>query len=709
MTDADTRDASVAILDAIPAWVLVVDADMVVRFANRSYLDSQGTDFAGVSGRPLADVFLPGRTDTRGMIAAVRESLEVGGTPIVRYFAGIGLERALDLRVSRIRVFGGEHRLLVLHDVTEHWAAREAASRSKQKLEEIVNGMGASLVVLDSDLRVVWANRTFREWFGEIWGEKFDHALRGLILGGDTDPHRIFTEGEHVSKEWAHFTPAGEKRYYRNLILPGHDAKGELEELVLVTQDLTEVTLRAEQHRLLRELANLLQSTLDLDRLIYIILTCATAGHALGFNRAFIFLTKPEGHVVSGMMGVGPSSQEEAFTIWADLASSRKSLADLTADFEEFQSAGEGPLTKLVSGLHYDLSAPHAEREVIVRTVVEDETQLVRDSWKDARVTPEFRGLFPAREFVSVPLRAKGRVVGALLADNVYSRSPISADQVEILELFAAHAGLALDNSRTYEQLKESMQRVQEARDTAIQSERLATVGRLAAHVAHEIRNPLVTIGGFARSIRKKSKDASRVRTSAGIILEEVERLENILSGVMDFARPAKLEPIVYSVNDLVSRLVPKLEGEMQERGIEIVCELDPGVPSTSFDIAQIHQVLLNLVRNAADAYSDPDWVPDGEREKKIVIRTFRGEKTVVIEVCDFGPGVPEDLLPSLFEPFITRKVGGTGLGLAVVRKILLDHGGNVSVRSRPGEGATFVLELPLKPPAATLGNDDGN
>ncbi|MEN8151163.1 MAG: ATP-binding protein, partial [Planctomycetota bacterium] len=453
----------------------------------------------------------------------------------------------------------------------------------------------------------------------------------------------------------------------------------------------------------LRELANLLQSTLDLDRLIYIILTCATAGHALGFNRAFIFLRDPEGEVLSGIMGVGPSSQEEAFTIWADLASSRKSLADLTADFEEFRSAGESPLTRLVSGLQYHLAERDSEREVLVRTVVEDESQLVRDSWNDARVTPAFRGLFPAREFVSVPLRAKGKVVGVLLADNVYSRGPISSDQLEILELFAAHAGLALDNAQTYEQLKESMGRLREAQDASIQAERLATVGRLAAHVAHEIRNPLVTIGGFARSIGKKSTDASRVRTSAGIIMEEVERLENILSGVMDFSRPAKLEPIVYSVNDLVSRLVPKLEDEMKARGIEIVTELDPEVPKTSFDIAQIHQVLLNLVRNAAEA--GEEGAADAERAKTIVIRTLRTEDAVVVEVRDFGPGVPEDLLPSLFEPFITRKVGGTGLGLAVVRKILLDHGGDVKVRSRPGEGATFMIELPLKP---VTGGDGG-
>ena len=129
MPGEDIFWASLTILDALPAWVLVVDRDLVVRFANRSYLDAQDTDIEAISGRPLTEVFLPGRTDAEQVIAAVRESLDAdGAAPVVRYFAGMGLERALDLRVTRVEVFGGEHRLLLLHDVTEHWAAREAAS-----------------------------------------------------------------------------------------------------------------------------------------------------------------------------------------------------------------------------------------------------------------------------------------------------------------------------------------------------------------------------------------------------------------------------------------------------------------------------------------------------------------------------------------------------------------------------------------------------
>ena len=104
--------------------------------------------------------------------------------------------------------------------MSEHLRAREQIREENRKLEEIVDGMGASLGVLDRELKVVWSNRKFRDWFGEMWGRRFDHALRGLVLVGDTDPERIFTEPEHISKEWAHYSAGGDKRFYRNIILP---------------------------------------------------------------------------------------------------------------------------------------------------------------------------------------------------------------------------------------------------------------------------------------------------------------------------------------------------------------------------------------------------------------------------------------------------------------------------------------------------------
>jgi PAS domain S-box-containing protein len=685
---------NLAVLDAAPAWMLIVDSDLRLVFANQSYLAFRGRGSSDLVGRPLEEVLLPGMVEGRRTHDVVREAVgsgRPGSLATVRFRSGAGEERVADLKVSPFERSGERHGLVVMHDVSDHWWAREAIHQEKRKLEEIVNGMGASLAVLDKDLRVQWANRTFKKWFGEMWGERFELALRGLMLVGDTDPERIFTGHEHTSKEWAHYTERGDKRYFRNIVLPSHDTAGGLRELVLVTQDLTEVTLRAEQHQLLRDLANLLQTTLELDRLLYIILTCATAGHALGFNRAFVFLVDEERGLLRGRMGVGPASPKEAFALWAEMAGTKRSLADLTSDFEQFRSdEGKQTLTRLVEEVEYPL---RDSAEILARTVVENEPQLVRDAANDPRVTEAFRELFGAREFVSVPLASKARVVGVLLGDNVFSGRPISSDQVAVLDLFAAAAGLAVDNARTYAELKRSMERLEDAQEALIHSERLATVGRLAAHVAHEIRNPLVTIGGFARSILKWTEDTERVRSSAGIIYEEVLRLEQILSGVMDFTRPARLFRRTQPVNELVERLATKMGDEVKGHEVTLELDLAEDLPPCPVDAAQFTQVLVNLLRNAMESLATAGAM---EAERTITFRTRRDEDAVLVHVEDSGPGIPPDLRSVLFEPFISRKAGGTGLGLAVVKKIMLDHGGDASAENLPDGGARIILTLPL-------------
>lgn len=707
MSDGTLGQAAGDVLFAAPAWLLLVDRAGRVRFANRPLLEFLGRRSEEVVGRSLEEVLPPAAGDGGDAAAAIRRTVEDGvarDLPAVRFRAGGGEERAVDVRTAPIALPDGRHAIAMLTDVSEHYRSREAIRQEKRKLEEIVHGMGASLAVLDPELRVVWANKTFEKWFGEMWGKRFHHALRGLFLVGDLDPARIFTEAEYMSKEWAHIDGQGNRRYYRNIILPAYDAGGRLKELVLVTQDLTEVTLRAEQHRLLRDLANLLQTTLDLDRLLYIILTCLTAGHALGFNRAFIFLTDPAGERITGRMGVGPSSREEAFSIWADLAASRKSLMDLTTDYDRFREREPGVLTRLVHSLSYPLTEEAAAREVVVRAALENRMQVVRDAGTDPRVGTWFRERFGAREFACMPLQSKGRVVGVVLVDNVFSDRAISEEQSAMLELFASAAGMAVDNARTYAELKRSMTQLEEAQEAAIHAERLATVGRLAAHVAHEIRNPLVTIGGFAARVRRKPNDVERVIRAADIIYEEVLRLESILSGVMDFTRPANLEPAMRNVNDVVQKLADVVRDDLHEDRIELTLVLSE-VPDCPLDEKRLHQALLNLVKNAVDGLKERE---EGNVPRRLEIRTDSADGMVRIAVTDNGAGVAPDLMPVLFEPFTSRKAGGTGLGLAVVRKIMLDHGGDATAKSRRGEGATFTLHLPVNPPARLRREEKG-
>jgi signal transduction histidine kinase len=298
--------------------------------------------------------------------------------------------------------------------------------------------------------------------------------------------------------------------------------------------------------------------------------------------------------------------------------------------------------------------------------------------------------------------------VGVLLADNAFSRRKITAQQVAILELFCSGAGLAVDNALTYDELKTSLDRLHEAQDALIQSERLATVGRLAAHIAHEIRNPLVTIGGHARSILGHLESREDTQVSAEIIYEEVLRLEQILRGVMDFSRPVQHDPGSHSLNEIAARVVETMTLELEERGIEIRTDLTEGLPVCQMDAKRMRQVLTNLLRNGAESMAS---AAEEGRACRLTVRTWRSSAEIMLAVSDTGPGVPADLIGQIFEPFVSRKVGGTGLGLATVRMVMLDHGGDVRVENGSGAGVTFTISLPVaavSPPHLEVAPENG-
>jgi hypothetical protein len=276
------------------------------------------------------------------------------------------------------------------------------------------------------------------------------------------------------------------------------------------------------------------------------------------------------------------------------------------------------------------------------------------------------------------------------MADNIYSGRPITEEHAEMLGMFANQAGLAIENARTYAQLRDKMGRLRSAHTRLVHSENLATIGRMAAHVAHEIRNPLTTVGGFARSILKHPEKVDRSRDSAEVICEEVERLEKILSNVMDFTRPAKPELVPCYVPDFLKKLLREQAGEMARRHVAVDADIEEDIPTARLDAEKIKQVILNLLRNAADAMSEGGAVSLSLKSS--------GEEYFEISISDTGQGMTAKVLGKIFNPFFTTKPDGTGLGLALSRKIVEDHGGKLLAHSEPGEGSTFTLRMPVNP-----------
>jgi PAS domain S-box-containing protein len=225
--------------------------------------------------------------------------------------------------------------------------------------------------------------------------------------------------------------------------------------------------------------------------------------------------------------------------------------------------------------------------------------------------------------------------------------------------------------------------------------ESLATLGELSAGIAHEFKNALATISGYAQMIRSEAKDGDAAE-NAGRIVEQTRALTHVVTEFLKFARPLDLVDEQVAVRDLVENVAEEVRHGMPEVDVAVEGEF-AGVTG---DENLLRQALLNITRNAAEAVAAQP--AHGQVILRGAIERGPGGEYQRVTVHDNGPGIPADDLPKLFLPFYTTKTTGTGLGLAIVQKIVLQHGGHVEARNGAEGGAEFILWLPLRTPAAS-------
>ncbi|MBF0337561.1 MAG: PAS domain-containing protein [Nitrospirae bacterium] len=237
-------------------------------------------------------------------------------------------------------------------------------------------------------------------------------------------------------------------------------------------------------------------------------------------------------------------------------------------------------------------------------------------------------------------------------------------------------------------------QEKQRLNDRLTQAEKLSALGRLSANVAHEIRNPLMVIGGYARRLNKLMPQSSWEKQCAEVIYSEVTRLEMILKNALSYAKNTQLNLQYYNVNHVVEESINNYADICSEKNIRIKKTIT-AVPDVPIDKSQIRQVMDNLISNAIDA------MPTGGVLGVSTETTLTDQRQyVIIKVTDTGTGVAPDKLNHIFEPFFsTKEIGtGTGLGLPLSKKIVQDHGGDITVESRPGQqGCIFRVNLPTE------------
>lgn len=681
----------------------------------------------------------------------------------------------------------------------EMLALYREGTQTKEYLESLIENSADAIVTSDLDGNITSWNKGAERIYGFAEDEAVGQLLP-FVPGNLRDEERSYTE-RVKNGEVLRDVETVRRRKDNTLIevsltlSPIKDATGEIIGISGISRDISEKKrVEKELIRKNQELSRLffissaMRSTLDLDRLLRMILTAVTMGEGLGFNRAVLFLVDEDRPVLRGAMGVGPESFEEAGRIWTRLYHEQRSLADVMEEIETGPLRKDSFLDRLSLGLEIPLDA----ESILSLAVGQQRAFNVADARQEPLSDPVLIQQLGTEAYAVVPLVSRGRTTGVLWVDNLYNRKPITEADMQFLSTFSNQVAAAIESAKLFEKVSfaeaelenifrsitdmvyftdmdytiKSVNRavtdrfrlpeteivgkkcyevfhgmdvpweqcphhktvtqkrsfieeledphlggtfltstspifdtagafkgtvhivrditeIKQIQERLVTSERMAALGEVAAKVAHEIRNPLVSIGGFAQRLEKKLD--GNLQEYAAIITNEVKRLEAILKDILGFVREVRLSKTSVDINGIVNDVISLVGAELNERGIALKTELGPVEP-VFLDPDRVKEAFLNIVNNSIQAVGT-----GGE----ISVRSYPSNGHAVIEISDTGSGINEKDLPFIFDPFYTTKPSGTGLGLAITRRIIEEHRGRIEVRSKPGEGTLVRVQLP--------------
>jgi signal transduction histidine kinase len=313
----------------------------------------------------------------------------------------------------------------------------------------------------------------------------------------------------------------------------------------------------------------------------------------------------------------------------------------------------------------------------------------------------------PMHSFLGVPIISKGRLFGNLYLTEKQDAEEFSKEDEKLAVTLAAQAAIAIENASLYEEVQRSYEELKRSQHLLVRQEKLASLGRLAAGLAHELNNPLSSVAGFAEGLERRlaggePRDVADVQEYLTLIQEEVSRAATIVRRLLDFARQREPTVGLVDLSGVVRSAVGFVERQASLANQRIVVAPFPEGSTVQADAQMLQQVFLNLLTNALDAI-------EGAGEVRITARHVPGagsgaqapRRFIEVTVSDTGSGIMPENLTRVFDPFFTTKeVGkGTGLGLAICQSIIEQHRGSIEVQSQGlGKGTAVTVSLPLAP-----------
>ena len=793
------------LFDSVQGGIITLDRDFTIVSVNKYIEDWVSMPADSLIGRSCLDIF----HEKIGICphCAAKATFETGEINSIMQSRGVNYA---ELTSYPIRDSSGAviQSVVFVQDITERVLYQEETLslyreviQTKEYLESIIDNSADAIVTTDIEGVITSWNLGAEKIFGFAESEaigKFLPFVPDFLLERERENIEKIKKGELLKDiETLRKKKDGSIIEVSLTLSPIKDAAGEIIGISGISRDISEKkSVEKELIRRNQELSRLffissaMRGTLELDKLLRMVLVAVTMSDGMGFNRAILFLVDEKRKALKGAMGVGPGSPEEAWKIWDELSLQRKSLDDIMLEVVS------GPLKKdaFIDRLAAGIEIPLDEDTVLTRVVREKTSCNVADARSERLSDPTLIQQLGTQAYAAVPLISRDKVIGIIWVDNLFNRKPITDEDMKFLASFSNHVASAIENARLFEQVKMAEQQLENIfesmsdmvyfnstdyevrivnkaaasrlglppseiigkkcyevfhgmhepyakcphhktvetkkayieelddphlggtfltssspifdlngefigsvhvvrdiselkslREKLVMSEKMAALGEVAAKVAHEIRNPLVSVGGFAKRLEKKLD--GNLKEYAGIIVKEVDRLEGILKEILGFVKEVRLAREMVNLNSLLDEVLMLMQSSCEERGITV--ERQYGPPADVFvDRNRVKEAFMNILSNAVQSIAGSG---------SIGVTTYLEAPGAVVEIRDSGKGIPEEERSFIFNPFFTTKASGTGLGLAITHRIIQEHNGTIQVESEVGKGSVFKVSLPTK------------
>lgn len=429
-----------------------------------------------------------------------------------------------------------------------------------------------------------------------------------------------------------------------------------------------------------------LLSTMQLNKLLHLILSALVCESNKLFGRSMLFLYNQKANTLQGMLGICRENTAGFHAVDVDPDNPLSGFWDLDPDALLLQQ--QSSFCADVRSTRIDLSDGC---QLIARVVHERKLCCLTDVDCLGCDECDFVERFGINACAAVPLVTRNNLIGVIIVDNP-SGQPMLEEQLQVLQLFGNQAGMAIENTRLYRNLEEAHAELSEARQRLVHGAHLAAIGEMAASISHELKTPLITIGGFAARLERTLPEDTPQRHYLETIINESHRLERLLGDILAFSRKPTICYQTCDLKAVVEECLGDYSVTLAERQILVETAVQPGCWQLLGDASQLKQICINLLTNAQEAMPKGGWLRVAlERVEE------QGRPLAVLSIVDSGGGIPEETMKKLLTPFFTTKRHGTGLGLAIVNRIVQNHGGVLRI-GNTADGAEFKVVLPLRP-----------